>query len=134
MKIMKSIRIVLLLCTTLLYLTGIAPAQETEVEVTYQVIRLLSNKIVPSVTTITLGTVIIWVNEDSKSAEIRFTNAHGIVIACDGSKSNIADPEKVITQMIPLAGVESICLVQKGEFNYVVKRGHWEFEGKIIVE
>ena len=134
MNIRRSFRIVLLLCFTLMYLTGMASAQEKEVEVEYQVIRLLSNKIVPSVTTIKLGTVVIWVNEDSKSTEIRFINADGMVIACDGSKSNIADPEQVITQMIPLAGVESLCLVQKGEFNYVVKRGFWEFEGKIIVE
>ena len=134
MKIRGSFRIVLLLCFALMYLTSMTYAQEKEAEVKYQVIRLLSNKIVPSVKTIKLGTVIIWVNEESKSTEIRFTNAQGMVIACDGSKSNIADPEQVITQMIPLAGVESLCLVQKGEFNYVVKRGFWEFEGKIIVE
>ena len=134
MNIRMSFRIVLLLCFTLMYLTGMASAQEKGVEVKYKVIRLLSNKIVPSVTTIKLGTVVIWVNEDSISTEIRFINAYGMVIACDGSKSTIADPEQVITQMIPLAGVESLCLVQKGEFNYVVKRGFWEFEGKIIVE
>lgn len=134
MKVMRNIRITLLLCFTLMYLTGMAFAQEKEVEVQYQVIRLLPDKIVPSVKTIKLGTVVIWVNEDSRPAEIKFTNAQGIVIECDGSKSTIADPEQAITKMIPLAGVESLCLVQKGEFKYVVKRGFWEFEGMIIVE
>ena len=86
-------------------------------EVQYQVIRLLSEEIVPSLITIQLGTVVIWVNEDSKPTEIQFTNASGMVIACDGSKSYIADPEQIISQMIPYAGVESLCFVQKGKFS-----------------
>ena len=134
MKIWTSFTIVLLLGFTLLYLPGVSSAQDKEAEVTYQVIRLLSNKIVPSITTIKLGTVVIWVNEDSKPTEIRFANANDMVITCEGSKNPIADPERIIFEMIPCAGVKSLCLIQKGEFKYVVKRGHWEFEGKIIVE
>ena len=134
MKTWKSPTIALLLGCSLLYLTGMSFAQNKEVEKTYQVIRLLSNKIVPSVTTIKLGTVVIWVNEDSKPTEIRFVNANDMVITCEGSKNPIADPEKIIFEMIPCAGVKSLCLIQKGEFTYVVKRGYWEFEGKIIVE
>jgi plastocyanin len=134
MKIWKSFTIVLLLGFTLLYLPGVSSAQDKEAEVTYQVIRLLSNKIVPSITTIKLGTVVIWVNEDSKPTEIRFANVNDMVITCEGAKNSVADPEKIISQMIPCAGVESLCLIQKGEFKYVVKRGFWEFEGTIIVE
>lgn len=134
MKIWNSSAIVLLLGFTLLYLTGMSFAQDKEVEGTYQVIRLLSNKIAPSVTTIKLGTVVIWVNEDSKPTEIRFANANDTVITCEGAKNSIADPEKIVSQMIPCAGVESLCLIRKGEFKYVVKRGFWEYEGKIIVE
>mgnify|MGYP001815750280 CR=1 FL=1 len=134
MKVMRNIRITLLLCFTLMYLTGMAFAQEKEVEVQYQVIRLLPDKIVPSVKTIKLGTVVIWVNEDCKPTEIQFTNPNGMVIACDGSKSFIADPERIISQMIPCAGVESLCLVQKGEFTYEVKRGSRKLKGTIRVE
>jgi len=134
MKTRRSDRIALLLCFTLLYLAGITFAQEKEVEVKYQVIRLSFEEIVPSLITIQLGTVVIWVNEDSKPTEIQFTNAAGMVIACDGSKNYIADPEKIISQMIPYAGVESICLVQRGKFKYVVKRGSQELKGTIIVE
>lgn len=134
MKTRRSGRIAVLLCFTLLYLAGITLAQEKEAEVQYQVIRLLSEEIVPSLITIQLGTVVIWVNEESKPAEIQFTNASGIVIACDGSKSYIANPEQIISQMIPYAGVESLCLIQKGEFKYVVKRGSRELKGTIIVE
>ena len=134
MKTWKSPTIALLLGCTLLYFPGMSFTQNKDVEKTYQVIRLLSNKIVPSVTTIKLGTVVIWVNEDSKPTEIRFANTDDMVITCEGSKNTIADPEKIIFEMIPCAGVKSLCLIQKGEFKYVVKRGYWEFEGKIIVE
>ena len=134
MKTRKSGRIALLVCFTLWYLAGITFAQEKEVNVQYQVVRLLSEEIVPSLITIQLGTVVIWVNEESKPTEIQFTNASGMVIACDGSKSYIADPEQIISQMIPYAGVESLCFVQKGKFKYVVKRGSPELTGTIIVE
>jgi hypothetical protein len=134
MKVWKSSTIALLIGLTTLYLIGMSFAQDKEVERTYQVIRLLSNKIAPQVTTIKLGTVVIWVNEDSTPIEIRFVNANDMVITCEGSKNSVADPEKAISQMIPCAGVESLCLVQKGEFKYIVKRGVWEFEGTIIVE
>jgi plastocyanin len=134
MKIWKSSLITLFLGFTLLYLAGMSSPHDNEVEVTYQVIRILSNKIVPSVTTIKPGTVVIWVNEDSTPIEIRFANANDMVITCEGSKNSITDPEKAISQMIPCAGVESLCLIQTGEFKYVVKRGFWEFEGTIIVE
>ncbi len=134
MKIWKSTTMALFLGCTLMYLTGMSFAQDKEVERSYQVIRLLSNKIVPSVATIKLGTVVIWVNENSTPTEIRFANANDMVITCEGSKKSIEDPEKIIFEMIPCAGVKSLCLIQKGEFKYVVKRGYWEYEGKIIVE
>lgn len=134
MKARRSVRIALLLCFALMYLIGMVCAQEKEAEVQYQVIRLLSEEIVPSTAIMQLGTVVIWVNEDCKPTEIQFTNPNGMVIACDGSKSFIADPERIISQMIPCAGVESLCLVQKGEFTYVVKRESRKLQGTIIVE
>ena len=134
MKARRSVRIALLLCCTLMYFAGIPFAQENEPEVQYQVIRLLSEEIVPSITIIQLGTVVIWVNEDCKPTEIQFTNPNGMVIACDGSKSFIPDPERIISQMIPCAGVESLCLVQKGEFTYEVKRESRKLKGTIIVK
>ena len=136
MKIKITVRIALLLsfCLTIMYYTGITFAQDKEEEVHYQVIRLLSEKIIPSVATIKLGTVVIWVNEDSQPTEIQFTDANKMVIACDGSEGDSADPEQIISARVPHAGVESLCLVQKGEFKYVMKRGFREFEGTIIVE
>jgi len=129
-----TVRIGLILCFSLMYPTGITLAQDKEEEVHYQVIRLLSEKIVPSVATITLGMVVIWVNEDSKPTEIQFTNANGMVIACNGSKGDRADPEQIISAMVPHAGVESLCLIQRGTFEYTVKRGIRALQGTIVVK
>lgn len=127
------VALALFLCFTVTGSAGTALAAEEEGEVRYQVIRLLSETIVPPVATIQLGTVVIWVNEDRNPAKIQFTNGDGMVIACDGSESFIADPEKIISQMIPYAGVESICLVQRGRFDYTVKRETGTLQGTIVV-
>jgi len=136
MKIRMTVRVALLLhfCFTLIFGTGIAFAQEKEGEVHYQVVRLLSEKIVPSIVTIQLGTVVIWVNEDTQPTEITFTNADGMVIACDGSEGDSADPEQIISSRVPHAGVESLCLVQRGRFEYTVKRGTRALQGTIVVQ
>lgn len=134
MTVRMGFRRCMLLCCTLLCITGTALTQEKKDEVHYQVIRLLSEKIVPSVATIQLGTVVIWVNEDSKPTEIKFTNASGMVISCDGSDTHIADPEKIISTLIPHAGLESLCLVQKGTFDYTVQRETGTLQGTIVVE
>ena len=125
------------LCFTLLsvlYYTPITFAQEKDGEVRYQVIRLLSEEIVPSTAIIELGTVVIWVNENRQAAEIQFTNAQGMIISCDGADSYIADPQQIISARIPYAGLESLCLIQKGDFSYTVKRGLLELKGTIIVK
>lgn len=136
MKVIITVRDALLLslCLTVMYCTGITFAQTQKDDFKYQVIRLLSETIVPSVATIDLGTVVIWVNEDTKPTEIKFSNVTGMVIACDGSKSYIADPEQIISRMVPYAGVESICLVQRGTFDYIVKRGTRTLQGTIVVQ
>ena len=134
MEIKRIIRVILLLCFTLICLGEISFGEEREAWLGYQVIRLLPEKIVPQFITIKVGTVLIWVNEDSNPITIEFTNASDMVISCAGSKNFIKDPEKIVSQMIPCAGVESLCIVQKGEFNYIVKRGPWEFGGTIIVD
>jgi len=116
-----------------MYSTGITFAQDKEEEVHYQVIRLLSETIIPSVATIKLGTVVIWMNEDSKPTQIKFTNGEGMVIGCDGSAGDSADPEQIISALVPHAGVETLCLVQRGTFQYTVIRGTLTLRGTIEV-
>jgi hypothetical protein len=132
MKEHSKVKVLFYCCTVLLCCAGVALSQYDEVA-PYQVIRLLPDTIVPPVARIKLGTVVIWVNQDSQAAEIQFTNANGMVISCDGSDDFIADPEQIISANIPHAGLESLCLIQRGEFNYIVQRGSGVLSGTIIV-
>lgn len=110
-----------------------AKTQDDE-QVQYKVIRLLSDVIIPSTLTIRLGTVVIWVNEDRETAKIQFSNPGNSILSCDGSDRFNSDSKQVISAEVPFAGLESICLIQKGEFKYTVKRGSKQLEGKIIIQ
>ena len=113
---MKKIIIILSILLTLI-LAGVLHGTQgqQEVEPQYQIVRLLDDELIPSTTTISRGTLLIWVNEAPGTVDIQFGNV------------NIA------TRKIPCAGLESICLVQTGEFDYVVSKGLSKVKGKIIV-
>ena len=126
--------IFLLTCfSSLIFFAGSAKSQKKE-QIKYKVIRLLSDEIIPSTTTISLGTVIIWVNEDHEMAKIQFTDPKNMATSCDGSTRFNTGSKQVISAEVPFAGFESICLIQKGEFNFIVKRGFHKLKGKIIVK
>jgi len=126
--------IFLLACfSSLIFFAGSAKSQKKE-QIKYKVIRLLSDEIIPSSATISLGTVVIWVNESREMVKIQFSNINNSASSCDGSTRFNTDSAKVISAEIPSAGFGSICLIQKGEFNYIVKRGSHKLKGKIIVK
>ena len=134
MNAKKIFCVVLLVCIgSLLLFAEVTNTRET-VQTKYSVVRLLSDEIIPSTAIISLGTVIIWVNEASETAEIIFTNVGNIATSCDGSARFNRDSDWIISEKIPFAGLKSICLIQKGEFNYIVKRESHKLKGKIIVK
>jgi len=116
-----------------------------EVQEKYQVISMLSNQIKPSTATICPGTTVIWINESPGMVEIHFTNTGSMALVCGSPLRFVPDIEgQFISDMIPFAGVASICFIQKGEFSYVAKRGPSdiatdkdstkEYQGKIVVQ
>ena len=124
----------LLTCfSILIFFAESAKSQKNE-QIEYKVIRLLSDAIIPSTATITLGTVVIWVNENREMVKIQFSNINNSASSCDGSTRFNTDMKQVISAEVPFAGLESICLIQKGKFNYIVKRGSHKLEGKIIIK
>ena len=130
----KKVFIVLLVCIcSLIFFAEVTNTRET-VQTKYSVVRLLSDEIIPSTAIISLGTVIIWVNEAPETAEIIFSNVGNMATSCDGSARFNTDSQQVISAKISFAGLKSLCLIQKGEFNYTVKRGSHQLKGKIIVE
>ena len=114
---MKKIIIILIFSLTLIMI-GILDARQAhqEIDSKYQVIRLSADELHPSTATIRQGTLLIWSNEAPEEVEIQFTNV-----------------DNLATQRIPGAELESTCLVQKGEFDYVVSKGTSKLAGKIIV-
>lgn len=111
-----------------------APARSQEPStMQYTVIRLLAHEIIPPLATISEGTVIIWLNEAPETVEIQFTN-HDMSAACNNAPPSLNKTKQDLAFQIPFGKVESICLVQKGEFNYSVKRGSQRMTGMICVK
>ncbi len=110
-----------------------------------QIIRLhYSGGINPSMVTIPAGTTVIWINEANSPVEIQFEGKQ-VTMACQNPVHFVIDDKgSFISNNIPLGAVASLCFVEKGEFNYVVRRAlkpsqsykesPGEFKGKIIVE
>jgi len=118
-------------CATLIFLT-VPVRGEDESTMKYKVIRLLADSIDPPQLTINQGTVIIWVNEAHETAHIQFANKE-MATCLNGSPVAGGRTEQGIFLKIEFGKTESICLVQKGDFNYTVKRGSKNVPGTITV-
>lgn len=130
----KYIRLAITVLTGAQLIFSTLPAGcEEPATMQYTVIRLLANDIVPSLATINQGTVIIWLNEAPETAEVQFTN-NDISPSCNGASPLNDQMKQVMAFQIAFGKVESICLVQKGEFTYTVKRGSQSLTGKIRVK
>ena len=94
--------------------------------------------IIPDNLTVSPGHTVIWLNESESLVEIQFTGKQ-VVMACDGPVNFIVDVDGTfVSNKIPIGAVASLCLIQKGEYDYRVKclskPAQKEFAGKIIVE
>jgi plastocyanin len=101
----------------------------------------------PSPATVKPGTTVIWVNQADSPVEIQFEGKQ-VTMACQNPVHFVVDDKgSFISNNIPLGAVASLCFIEKGEFNYVVRRalkpsqnytGEYlppkEFKGKVIVQ
>ena len=124
----------LVTCFSILICFADSAKSQTNEQIEYKVIQLLSDAIIPSTATIRLGTVVVWVNEDREMATIQFSNTNNSVSSCDGSDRFNADSKQMVSTEVPFAKLESICLIQKGEFSYIVKRGSHTLKGIIVIK
>lgn len=145
MKKMKNVWAILVACFLVSLVFGVQGTYAEEAEAKPQVIQLLASGINPATATIKPGTTVIWVNESPGEVEVRFTNTENMMMACGSPLRFIQDLEgQFISDMIPFAGVASICFIKKGEFSYVVARGPRgvgegedetkEYTGKLIIK
>jgi hypothetical protein len=90
------------------------------------------------------GTTVIWINEADSPVEIQFEGKQ-VTMACQNPVHFVIDDKgSFISNNIPLGAVASLCFIEKGEFNYVVRRAlkpsqsykmtPGEFKGKITVQ
>ena len=96
----------------------------------------------PLVVTSTPGTTIVWVNNSRSPVEILFYNKE-VTMAC-GSPVNffVGRGGAYESNKIPFGGTASLCFVENGTFEYMIKssrtfymkRLERESKGKIVIE
>ena len=119
--------------------------EEIKPEIQHKVVRLYEQgDINPKNLTIQRGTTVIWINESKSIAEIEFTNKQ-VTLACKSPiRFAVDESGTYISDKIFRGAVASLCFVEAGEFEYVVKREPRrlatvpaelpDMQGKIIVK
>jgi plastocyanin len=100
----------------------------------------------PAEVTVKPGTTVVWVNDSRSQLELKFEGKQ-VTLACKSPVHFIIDEDgSFISDRIPQDSVASLCFVEKGEFNYVLRKSPTggsisqprenvkEFKGKIIVQ
>ena len=144
----KYLCAVLVCCLGFFYSTCISPASEGK-KATEQ--AKIVNKIViineyeevsPILLTSTPGTTVVWVNNSRSPVEILFYDKQ-VTISC-GSPVNffVGRGGAYESNKIPFGGTASLCFVENGTFEYMIKssrtfymkRLERESKGKIVIE
>jgi hypothetical protein len=143
-------RLIILAC--LLFTTFIIPCKD----VSGQEEKVLPEKKLPEVRVIRFdhvnvpsidmvkvpsGTTVVWVNGlAGYTLEIKFISKK-VTLACSSPIHFIVDEDGAfVSNKIPFGGVASLCFIEKGEFDYVVKRVPQrqppvqDVKGKVLVE
>jgi len=100
----------------------------------------------PAQLTVDRGTTVIWINESESSVEMQFEGQQ-VTMACKNPVHFVVDEKGSFkSDRIPAGSVASMCFVEKGEFNYVMRKVllfsptqearpyNKEFKGKIVVK
>lgn len=97
----------------------IVPEKQIE---THKIIYLTSYGVIshPEVT-VGPGTTVIWVNQSKATIELQFEGKQ-ITMACKSPVHFVVDEKgSFISNRIPHGAVASLCIIEKGEFNYVAR-------------
>jgi plastocyanin len=77
----------------------------------------------PKLAMVKAGTTVIWMNQSESLAEIQFTGK-AVTLACKSPTHFVVDEEgSFVSDRIPQSAVASLCFIEKGTYNYVLKRG-----------
>jgi plastocyanin len=99
----------------------VAPEKKAEGHQVVQINRYFG--LDPKLAMVKPGTTVIWMNLSEGNVEIQFTGK-AITLACKNPTHFIVDEEgSFVSDRIPPSAVASLCLIEKGTYNYVLKRG-----------
>ena len=122
-KVVMAILVIFCLSSFLSVQTLWGEEKEIKPEVQHKIVRLYEQGgISPQNLTIQRGTTVIWINESKSIAEIEFTNKQ-VTLACKSPvRFGVDESGTYISDKIFRGAVASLCFVEAGEFEYVVKR------------
>jgi plastocyanin len=102
--------------------------------------------ITPTEVTVKPGTTVVWVNNSRSQLELKFEGKQ-VTLACKSPVHFLIDDDgSFVSDRIPQDSVASLCFVEKGVFNYVLRKVGSsggisdrrptvkEFNGKVTVE
>jgi len=121
----KSSITLMALVFAIFHLIGIALAAEEiaeEIPIIHKVITIKPYEVLqPSTLTAPRGTTVIWINSSSFPIEIHFLDKK-VMLACGSPVNFFTGKEGAYdTAKIPRGGTASLCFIQKGKFEYIVK-------------
>ena len=121
----KSSITLMALVFAIFHLIGIALAAEEiaeEIPIIHKVITIKPYEVLqPSTLTSPRGTTVIWINSSSFPIEIHFLDKK-VMLACGSPVNFFTGKEGAYdTAKIPRGGTASLCFIQKGKFEYIVK-------------
>lgn len=99
----------------------VAPEKKVEGHQVVQIHEITG--LAPKLVMVKPGTTVIWINRTDRIAEIQFTGK-AVTLACKNPTHFIVgDNGSFISDRIPPGAVASLCFIEKGTYNYVLKRG-----------
>ncbi len=135
---MKQVMKALAVCVCLMLFAVCSVQAQTEGKVApekkvegHQVIQMDKiSGLDPKLAMVKPGTTVIWFNRTDSIAEIQFTGK-AVTLACKNPTHFIVDEEgSFVSDRIPPSSVASLCFIEKGTYNYVLKRGPRSHSGR----
>ncbi len=128
---MKQVSKTIAVCICLMLVAVCGVQAETEAKIdpekkieAHKVIRIHKmTGLDPKLAMVNSGTTVIWMNHSESLAEIQFRGKQ-VTLACKNPTNFVLDEEgSFVSNRIPQGAVASLCFIEKGTYNYVLRRG-----------
>ena len=122
----RKLMLIVMMCCMLGITTVqlVQAADETpQPEIQYKIVRLYEKGgVQPPTLTVDRGTTVIWINDSKSIAEIEFTDKQVTVVCKSPVRFSVGESGTYVSEKIFQGTVASLCFIEKGKFEYLVKR------------